>query len=76
MIKMFLDLTCFKGMLWLQVKDGINPYQVPQRCMTNALQKGLEGELDWLQKQQIIVPLNVDETFELCGSFMLFPEPN
>ena len=29
-----------------------------------------------MQKQQIIVPLDVDETFELCNSFILVPKAN
>ena len=32
--------------------------------------------MDRLQKQQITVPLSVDETLEWCISFVLDPKPN
>ena len=40
------------------------------------LQKSFKEELEWLQKQDIITPLGVDETAELCNSFVLVPVPN
>ena len=33
-------------------------------------------ELERLQKQQLIVPLGVDETLEWCNSFKLVPKPD
>ena len=40
------------------------------------LQQPLKEDLDRLQKQQIIVPLDVDETSEWCSSFVLVPMTN
>ena len=40
------------------------------------LQEPLKKELDRLQKQQIIMPLGVDETSEWCNSFVLGPKAN
>ena len=33
-------------------------------------------ELEWLQKEQIIVHLAVNETSEWCNSFVLLPNKN
>ena len=44
--------------------------------MVYVLQKPFEEELKWLQKQDIIPPLGVDETAEWCKSFLLVPKAN
>ena len=38
------------------------------------LQKPLKEKLDRLQKQQIIVPLDADETAEWCNSVFVVPK--
>ena len=40
------------------------------------LQETLKEELVILQKQQIIVPLGVEETLEWCNNFCLVPKTN
>ena len=44
--------------------------------MTYALQKPFEKELKWIQEQDIITPLGVDETAEWCNNFVLVPKAN
>ena len=58
----------------LQVKEGSHSYGVPPRKVAYVLQKPLKEELEGLQKQQIIVPLGVNETSEWCNSFVLVPK--
>ena len=70
----FNGIGCFDGTFSLQLKLDCKPYQVPLRCV--ALQKPFEEELKRLQKQDIIVPLGVDETVEWCNSFVLVPKAN
>ena len=41
-----------------------------------VLKNPLKEELDRLQKQQIIIPLEVDEISEWCNSFVLVPRAN
>ena len=55
---------CFYVKFRLQVKEGSFQYQTPPRRVAYALQEPLMEELEWLQKQQIIVPLGVNETSE------------
>ena len=38
--------------------------------------KPLKEELEWLQQQDIITLLGIDETAEWCNSFVLMPKPN
>ena len=63
----FTGIGCFKGMFKLQVREGSHLHQALPRKVTNALQEPLQEELDKLQKQEIIVLLDIDETFE-CWS--------
>ena len=63
-------------MFKVQMREGSHPYQVWSRRVTYALQGPLKEKLDRMQKQQIVVLLDVDETFEWCNSFMLVPKAN
>ena len=53
---------------------GPNIYQTPPKCMIYALQQPFKDEIDLLQKQQIIVSQDVDETLEWCKGFVLVPK--
>ena len=55
-------ISCFEGTSNLQIREGRIAY---------TLQKPLWEEPGRLQKQQIIVPLDVHETSKWCNSFML-----
>ena len=59
----FHGIVCFDGTFSLQLKSDSKPYQAPLRCMPYVLQK-LFRELKWLQEQDIITPLGVDDTSE------------
>ena len=61
---LFSGICCFDGIFSVQVEEGSQAYQAPPRRVAYMLQKPLKGELEWLQKQQIIVPLDVDKTSE------------
>ena len=52
-------------------RESSHQYWAPPRWVAYALQKPVQEELDRLQKWQIIVPLNIDETSEWCYSFVL-----
>ena len=39
-------------------------------------EKTFKEELEQFQKQDIITPLDMDETLEWCNSFVLLPNPN
>ena len=69
-------MGCFEGIFKLWVTDGNHPYQAKPRRVAYALQEPLKDELNRLQKQQIIVPLDVDERPECCNSFILVPKAN
>ena len=73
---LFSNIVSFEGTFSLQVKEGSHPYQAPPRRMVYVLQKPLKVEAEWLQIQQIIVLLGVDETSEWCKSFILVPKAN
>ena len=60
----FSGIGCFEGIFKLQVRKGSCPYQAPPRRLAYALQEPLKEELNRLHKQQIIVPLGVDEMSE------------
>ena len=60
---MFNGIGCFEGIFSLQLKSDSKPYQTPPRCMTYALQKPFQEELERLQKLDIIAPLGVEETW-------------
>ena len=47
---------------------------MPPRCLAYVLQKPFRDELDQLQQMDIITSLGVDETVELCNSFVLVPK--
>ena len=57
-------------------KGGQLPYQKSHRRVANVVQEHLKEGLDWLQKQQIKVPLDVNEPSEWCNSFVLVPKAN
>ena len=71
----FTGIGCFEGIFKLRVKEGSCPYQALPRRVAHTLQWPLEEELDPLQKQQITVPLDVDETSEWCNRFLLVQKP-
>ena len=71
---MFYRNWVFEGTFKLSVKEGNCLYQASSRRVAYVLQQSLKEELDRLQKQQIIVPLDVDETSEFCNSFSLIGE--
>ena len=58
---LFFTIGCFEGTFSLQLKEGIHPYQAPSRRVAYTLQKPLKEWLEWIQKQQIIVPLGLDK---------------
>ena len=64
------------GTFSLQVKPDGKPYKVLPRCVANVLQKPFKEELEWLQQQDIITPLGVDETAEWYNSFVSVLKPN
>ena len=64
----------FDGTFKLQVREGSCSYQGKLRRVTYSLQEPLKEVLDKLQMQQIIVPLDIDETSELYISFVLVPK--
>ena len=49
---------------------------MPLRHIAYAPQKPYKEELQYLQQQDIITPLSINETDELCNSFILVPNPN
>ena len=67
----FAQIECFKGTFTLQVKDDVNLYQVSLRHIVYATQELLKRTR--LHKQQILVPLEVDEMAKWCNSFILVP---
>ena len=67
-----MGISCFEGTFKLQVREGSCQYHAPPRRVASSLHE----ELARLQKQQIIVPLDVDETSEWCKSLMLVPKAN
>ena len=72
----FSVIGCFEGTFTLQVKDARQPYQeLPPK--DHLCTPGIpEKEARKIQKQQIIVPLGIDETSEWCNSFILVPKVN
>ena len=60
----FTRIWCFKGIFLLKIKDGIQQYQKPPRCVANVLKEPFRKELEKLQGQQILAPLEEDETAE------------
>ena len=72
----FTGIGCFKGTFKLQVRGGSHTYQASPRRAAYVLQESLMEELKWLEKQQVIVPLDVDETLEWYSIFVLVPKEN
>ena len=72
----FNGIGYFDGIFLLQVKPDSKPYQVPMRCVAHVLQKPFKEELERLQQQDIIAPLDIDETVEWCNSIILVPKSN
>ena len=72
----FNGIRCFDGTFLLWLKLDSKPYQMPPRPTAYVLQKLVEEELKWLQEQDIIMPLGVDETAEGSNSFVLVPKAN
>ena len=68
---LFTCFGCFEGTFKLQVQKGSCPFQTPPRRVAYALQEPLWKELERLQRQQVIIPLDADETSEWCNSFVL-----
>ena len=67
---LFSGKGCFESKFSLPVREGNSLYQAPPRNVVSALQKPLKEEMVWLQKQQMIVLLSVEETLEWCNSFV------
>ena len=66
-----MGIICFGGLFSLQVDANSKPFQASPRCVACALEKTFKEELEWLQQQDIITPLGVDEIKEWCNSFVL-----
>ena len=73
---LFSGIGCFEGKFSLQVKEGNHPCQAPPRWVSYVLQKPLTEELEWIQKQLIMVPLSTDKISQWCNSFVLVPKAN
>ena len=67
---MFTGIGCFDGLLSLQLKVNSKPYQAPPRHVVYGSQKSFKVEQEWLQQQDIITALGIDETIEWCNSFV------
>ena len=72
----FTEIGCFKGTFSLQVKEGARSYQAPLSHAVYMLQKPFKDDVKRSQKQQVIVPLGMDERSERYSSFILVPNPN
>ena len=72
----FTRSRCFDVTLSLQVKSDSKPCQMPLRFIAYALQRPFKEEWEWLQQQDIIILLGMDETAEWCNSFVLVPKLN
>ena len=72
----FIGIGCFKDTFPLQVKEGVNPYQVPPRPLSYMLQVPFKKKLGRLQEQQIMAPTGIDETAEWCNNFFIVPKSN
>ena len=72
----FNGVWCFEGIFSFQVKDGSQLYQAPPKKVSVCTAGGLKEMMERLQKQQIIVPLGIDETSEWYNSFILVHKVN
>ena len=59
-----MGIGCFKGTFSLQVKPDSKPYQAPTDVWHMHHKNHLMGQLEKLQRQDIITPLGVDESVE------------
>ena len=55
---------------FLEITMRMKAYQVPPRCMAYMLQESFKKELEWLEEQQVIAPLGIDETATVLSSNM------
>ena len=66
---------CFEGKFGLMVIDDSWPYQTPQEG--SICTPGIpEGGARKTTKQQIILPLGIDDTSEGCNNLFLAPKGN
>ena len=72
----FLQVFTILKHIHVAGETGSQRYQGMPRRVACALQKPPREELDRLQKQQIIASQDVDETSELCKTFILVPKAN
>ena len=72
----FNGIWCFEGTFSLQLKPDSKLYLALLKCVAYTLQNLFQGKLERLQKQDIIVPLGVDEMLEWCNSYVLVPKAN
>ena len=72
----FTGIWCFKGTLFLQVKDDTKPYKFLLHCVAYALQEPFKKELERLQQHQILASLDIDEIAEWYNTFVMVPKPN
>ena len=63
-------------MFTLQTKEGSKPYQALSRHSMYALQQSFRKELERLQKQQVVMSLEIDELSDWCNSIVLVSKPN
>ena len=61
----FTGIDCLDGMFPVQAKANCKPYHAPPKLVAYTLQKPFNEELVWLQEQDIITPLGINETAEL-----------
>ena len=66
----------FLGHIQAASERGSCQYQTLCRRVAYTLQEPIKDELDRLQKQEIIVTLNMNETSKWCNSFALVPKAN
>ena len=72
----FNGIRSFNGSFSLQIKPDSKPYQVTPRNVAYALQNPFKEELDELWQQDIITPLDGDETVKWSNSFVLVQNLN
>ena len=73
---MVIGIGCFDWMFSLQVKTDSKLHQVLPQQVAYALMKIFKEELERLQQQDIITPLQIDEMAEWCNSLVLVPKHN
>ena len=58
------------------MREGSQPYLALPRRVAYVLQDALSEDLERLQRQQIIVPLDIDLTSKWCNSIVLVLKAN